>query len=340
MSNMHKCFASDSNVESSHLQSVESLQPVSRTSPQVPLKTTQEILPYIEDISVILAFNKTISELSVDIGRELANKLFSLCDANPEVWSSNLEEYIDGVLDNNGKKYEIAALEISDEPFQIYCKKVLLDFYYVFDRNPYTSLKIINKKFVICRISSIFKYYEATFPYLKFEWMEVYAHSANSDIVKLNSKATRYSDGLDLWHMDVARGSSNMTDVHTIEDKALRTDVLNLVRVLRDHTDCDITLATKIKVFRTQVIDDQMILYSLNMLPDGRYLLAELAKASIPFTFRDRHQYKAILRMMAIFHDEIEKQEELMEEINKSALRSEAGTVRHVLKKHENVGTS
>lgn len=78
-------------------------------------------------------------------------------------------------------------------------------------------------------------------------------------------------------------------------------------------------------------------LYSLNMLPDGRFLSVELATASIPFSFHGRHQYKAVLRMMAIFHNEITKQEELMGEINKSVIRSEKTTVRDVFKIPEGI---
>ena len=80
--------------------------------------------------------------------------------------------------------------------------------------------------------------------------------ATNSGIVKVDSKATRYSDGLDIWHMEVAGGPYNTTDIHTIGDtkKTLRMDVLNLIEVLRNHLDCDVKLATKIKVFCTQVI--------------------------------------------------------------------------------------
>ncbi|KAF0487837.1 hypothetical protein F8M41_022468 [Gigaspora margarita] len=73
------------------------------------------------------------------------------------------------------------------------------------------------------------------------------------------------------------------------------------------------------------------------MLPDGRFLSVELATASIPFSFHGRHQYKAVLRMMAIFHNEITKQEELMGEINKSVIRSEKTTVRDVFKIPEGI---
>ncbi|CAG8771743.1 13157_t:CDS:2, partial [Acaulospora morrowiae] len=58
------------------------------------------ILRYSEDISVICAFNTTSPELNVEV-----------------------EKYIDNVFNNDEKKYEIVALEIHDEPFQIYIVK-------------------------------------------------------------------------------------------------------------------------------------------------------------------------------------------------------------------------
>ena len=125
------------------------------------------------------------------------------------------------------------------------------------------SRKIGERKFIVNQISSIFKFYEATFLDIELDWIESHARSAklmksatNSGIVKVDSKATRYSDGLDIWHMEVAGGPYNTTDIHTIGDtkKTLRMDVLNLIEVLRNHLDCDVKLATKIKVFCTQVI--------------------------------------------------------------------------------------
>jgi hypothetical protein len=38
------------------------------------------------------------------------------------------------------------------------------------------------------------------------------------------------------------------------------------------------------------------------MLPDGRFISSELATALVPFSFHGRNQFKAIFRMMAIFH--------------------------------------
>ncbi|CAI2184252.1 12343_t:CDS:2 [Funneliformis geosporum] len=52
----------------------------------------------------------------------------------------------------------------------------------------------------------------------------------------------------------------------------------------------------------------------------------------MPFSFNGLSQYKAVIRMMAVFHDEITKQENLMKEINRFVLRPKETTVRHVLK--------
>ena len=83
---------------------------------------------YSEDISIICAFDKTTSELTLEIGLELTNKLSSIRDINPEAWTLNLENYVDTVIRKSGKDFKIAALvEIPDELFRSYCEKVLLD---------------------------------------------------------------------------------------------------------------------------------------------------------------------------------------------------------------------
>ncbi|CAG8626613.1 6912_t:CDS:10, partial [Ambispora gerdemannii] len=301
-----------------HSQSTESPQP--RTPPQAPrdltpLKTTpnkrswnkEEIRRNSNNISVICAFDKSVSELTLEIGEELAIELSSIRDINPAVWSHALEKYVDTSLKETGKKFKTAIqVEVPNEPFRLYCEKVL-DFYNLVDVNSTMDRNIGERKFITYQISSILKFYERTFLNLNFDWIESHASSAkitksatNSGIVKVDSKATRYSDGQEVWHMEVAGGPCKTTDLHTL-------------------------------VFCTQVIGTRMTLYALNMLPDGRFLSSELATALIPFSFHGRNQYKALLRMMAIFHDEITKQE-LMGEIERSVLRSKGTTVRHVLK--------
>ncbi|CAG8615146.1 10662_t:CDS:2, partial [Paraglomus brasilianum] len=318
------------------LESAES--PVPRTPPQAPRDLTTTPNKYSEDISIICAFDKSVAELTLEIGAELANKLYSVRNTNPQIWTPDLEKYIDNVLKKSGKQFKNAALvDVPDDLFRLYCEKVLLDFYNLVDINPNMDRKIGKHKYITYQISSIYKFYEKTFLNLDFDWIESHARSAriiNSEIVRIDSIATRHYDGLDVWHMEVAGGPCNATDTYTLGDtkKTLRMDVLKLIAILRNHLDCNVELATKIKVFCTQVIGTRMTLYALGMLPDGRFISSELATAVVPFSFHGRSQFKAVFRMMAIFHDELTKQEELMGEIDRIVLRSKGTTVRHVLK--------
>src|SRR5438128_8886202 len=118
--------------------------------------------------------------------------------------------------------------------------------------------RISERKYIIYHIASLFKFYETTFGTVNFEWVETHAHAAkmlksstNSGIVLVDAKATRVSDGLDVWHMEVAGPPWNATNVHTVGDtkKTFRTDVVNLIEVLKNHLDCEVKIATKIKVF-------------------------------------------------------------------------------------------
>ncbi|CAG8559156.1 9595_t:CDS:2 [Gigaspora rosea] len=120
-----------------------------------------------------------------------------------------------------------------------------------------------------------------TFLNLNFDWIEGHASSAkitksatNSGIVKVDSKATRYSDGQEVWHMEVAGGPCKTTDLYTLGTN--------------DSLCIEYAPGWKISFFGT-------------------------CTALIPFSSNGRNQYKALLRMMAIFH--ITKQEELMGEI-------------------------
>ncbi|RUS21800.1 hypothetical protein BC937DRAFT_91429 [Endogone sp. FLAS-F59071] len=137
----------------------------------------------------------------------------------------------------------------------------------------------------------------------------------------------------------ISTGLSHMHMPQRYTKKTLRTDALNLIEVLKNHLDCEVKIATKLKVFCTQAIGTRLTLYALNMLPNGRFLAMELASASIPFSFNGRNQMKAILRMMAIFHvrlldrlDEVMSQEKLLEEINRAIVRETGTMVREILK--------
>lgn len=279
-------------------------------------------------------------------------------DVNPKVWTTALESYIDTVIEGNGEtfknKAQVKILDVGEELFRLYCEKVFIDLqvdinilaykeiltitfpfsFYLVDVNPSMSRKISERKHIVYQISSIFKFYERTFPLIEFDWIESHARTAkimksptNSGIVQVDIKGTRISDGLDIFHMEVVGPPCNATDKHIMGDskKTMRTDILNLIAVLRNHLDCRISLATKIKVYSMQSISEQnnlcscvndcifhilflsfsdarLTLYALSMLPDGRFLLNELATAVIPFSFNGRSQCKGVLRMMAIFH--------------------------------------
>ncbi|CAG8641747.1 10104_t:CDS:10, partial [Ambispora leptoticha] len=260
----------------------------------------EELWDYTEKNSVICAFALTAKELETKIGIELTKELSSMRDRSPVVWNSALEEYINTTLKESDEKFKNAVRNKNykdmDEGFRLYCEKVLTDFYNLVDVGPTLDRKMGERKHIVYQ-------------------------------------ATRLSDGLDVWHLEVAGPPDNAPNKHVLGDskKTFRTDILNLIAILREHLDCDINLATRIKVFSTLSINSRLTLYSLNILPDGRFLSCELATAVIPFSFSGRHQYKSVLRMMSIFHDELIKQDELLEEINGSILRSE-NTVRQVLK--------
>ena len=73
----------------------------------------------------------------------------------------------------------------------------------------------------------------------------------DSGIVLADAKGTRMLDGLEVWHLEVAGPPKNWTTIHVIGDskKTLRTDTLNLIRILEDRLDCDVALGSRIKVF-------------------------------------------------------------------------------------------
>jgi hypothetical protein len=66
--------------------------------------------------------------LTLEIGGELAIELSSIRDINPAVWSHALEKYVDTSLKETGQKFKTAIqVEVPNEPFRLYCEKVLLD---------------------------------------------------------------------------------------------------------------------------------------------------------------------------------------------------------------------
>ncbi|RIB15545.1 hypothetical protein C2G38_2039297 [Gigaspora rosea] len=265
----------------------------------------KEFWDYTQNNSVICAFALIAKELETEIGTELTKELFSMRDRNPVVWNSDLEEYINATLKES-------------------------------DVDPNIDRKIGEQKHIIYQVLALFKFYERTFLILDVDWIESHSRPAklmksesNSGIVLVDTKATKLSDGLDVWHLEVAGPPYNAPYKHILGDskKTIRIDILNLITILWEHLDCDINLAMRIKVFSMLSINSRLTLYSLNILHDGRFLLCELASAVMPFSFKGRHQYKSVLRMMPIFHDELIKQDELLEEINESILHSKNVTI-------------
>jgi len=305
----------------------------------------EELWHYTQNHFVICAFALTTKELEAEIGIELTKELSSMRDRNPAIWNPVLEGYIDTVLKESGDKFKDVVrnkdIRDIDEPFRLYCEKILSDFYNLVDVSPTMNRKIGERKHIVYQVSALFKFYERTFLTLDIDWIESHSRSAkilksesNSGIVLVDAKATRISDGLDIWHLEVAGPPCNATDKHVLGDskKTFQTDLLNLISILREHLDCDMDLATKIKVFSIQSIHTRLTLYSLNLLPNGHFLSCELASAVLPFSLNGRGQYKSVLRMMSIFHDEITKQDVLFEEINKTVTRSKKLKVRQALK--------
>src|SRR4051794_33615400 len=98
---------------------------------------------------------------------------------------------------------------------------------------------ISERKYIANHLSSLFKYYEGTFETLSFDYIETHSRAAkitktstNLGIVLVDVKAIRNSDSHDVWHMEVAGPPSSGDSIKTI-----RTDVLNLVELLRNHLD-------------------------------------------------------------------------------------------------------
>ncbi|CAG8552474.1 22154_t:CDS:2 [Dentiscutata erythropus] len=100
---------------------------------------------------------------------------------------------------------------------------------------------------------------------------------------------------------------SNSMETHILRDlkKTLRTDVLNLVALLRNHLDFGIP----------PNLGEMEIIF--------QFLSSELFSATILFSFYGQSQYKDVFRMMARFHDEIMEQEELLGQINRTVFSSE-----------------
>ncbi|CAG8789003.1 12166_t:CDS:2, partial [Cetraspora pellucida] len=240
----------------------------------------------------------------------------------PSMWAK-VESYLENALKKSGNDFKKAImLEIEDNDassFRLYCEKILIDFYNLVDVFPTLSRKIGERKYIVQNLSSLFKFYETTFGNIIFDWIESHSLSAklaksptSSGIVKFDAKGIRLFDDKEIWHMEVAGSPSSPIIDHVIGDtkKSLHSDILNLVALLLEHLDVPVKVATNIKV----------------MMDDGSFLATELASAVIPFSFEGRSKYKAVLYLMAVFHDEFIKQLSIMQELDLNINHSEGVT--------------
>ncbi|KAF0519631.1 hypothetical protein F8M41_016555 [Gigaspora margarita] len=312
----------------------------------------EKVKQYVESIHIICAFGTNALELEMLIGKDLADEISSYRNRIPSVWTEGLEQYFDNALDKTGKKFKLAIQEEIEggeenvNKFRLYCEKVLMEFFNLVDVFPTLSRTIKERKFIIYHISPLFMFYESTFGTLEFDWIEAHERSAkiiktptDSGIVLVDVKGVRISDNKEIWHMEVLGPPSNPTTRHTVNDtkKTLHTDILNLVDILRNHLDLDVNIAKKIKVFSMQVIAYRLTLYALSMLEDGTFVAYELASAELPFDFDSRSKYMGVMRMMAIFHDEVVQQKAIMDKIDRILIPCKGKSVRNVLKIPENL---
>ncbi|KAG9296316.1 hypothetical protein G9A89_014908 [Geosiphon pyriformis] len=272
----------------------------------------------------------------------------------PPVWTKSVEIYLDNALmkSESDFKAEIMRKIEGDEEnrFRLYCEKVLMDFYNMVETFPNMPRKIGERRYIVHHISPLFKYYEATFGTISFDWIESHSPAAkltksstNSGIVLVDGRGVRWLDDKEIWHMEVAGSLSLSSIQHAVKDtkKSLHTDILNLVAILLDHLDISVEAAMEIRVFSLQVIvfshfvclplGYRMTLYSLNMLENGNFLASELASAIIPFSF-DARSNCSDANLLGISQNEIMKQISIMQKLDFIIANYQGTKVRDVLK--------
>ncbi|RUP41882.1 hypothetical protein BC936DRAFT_138290 [Jimgerdemannia flammicorona] len=186
----------------------------------------------------------------------------------------------------------------SENKFRTYCEKILMDFYNLVDIRPTLSKTIKERKYIVQNIAPLFRFYELTFDTMTFDWIESHTHRLRK------SRRIRTLDDKDFWQVEVAGPPSLPSPKYATDEtkKSLHTDLLNLVAILMEYLDYSVEVASQIKVLGSQIIGDRMTLYSLNMQMDGSFLASELYSAIFPFPFDARNRFKAVLRMMTVFH--------------------------------------
>lgn len=67
----------------------------------------------------------------MEISIKLAKELTSMRDRNPAIWNPTLEGYIDTILKESEDKFKDMVqnkdIRDIDEPFRLYCEKILSD---------------------------------------------------------------------------------------------------------------------------------------------------------------------------------------------------------------------
>ncbi|CAI2162742.1 16467_t:CDS:2 [Funneliformis geosporum] len=281
---------------------------------------------------VVCAFKNTMHYLPELLGKEIAADLISDIKRRalkpPSVWT-HIVKYLDAVLNAPKEGFEDALRQtVSDKPkFQLYCKKVLTDFYHLVDIFPTISMNIGERKYIVQNVSPLFKFYERTFDLMYFNWIEAHSYAAKlarlpseSGIVKVDANGIRIQDNQETWHLEVAGSPSIFSMKHANDNtrKSMNLELLTLIAVLREYLSAPIRLAKKLKVFSCQVIGDRITLYSLNLIEGGKFLAEELESAKIPFSFSSRMRYMGIFKMIARFHDELMEQEEIIGKLEAS----------------------
>uniref|UniRef100_U9UEL8 Uncharacterized protein n=1 Tax=Rhizophagus irregularis (strain DAOM 181602 / DAOM 197198 / MUCL 43194) TaxID=747089 RepID=U9UEL8_RHIID len=127
----------------------------------------EEFQHYSQEISIICAFGMTTEELMKEIGKELARELSTSRDNNPSKTGNNFRQ---AVLEH--------VSDIENVLFKSYCEKVLLNFSHIFDVHSTMPQDIGECKYIIYLVASLFKFYETTFDYLYFDWIESHACAA------------------------------------------------------------------------------------------------------------------------------------------------------------------
>ncbi|CAJ0927072.1 16512_t:CDS:2 [Entrophospora sp. SA101] len=127
------------------------------TTPNKKMLENEDVKLYVESIPIVCAFGVNIFKLKKLLGNDLANQISEYRDKTPSIWTKELENYLEYALDQTGKQFKMAIQnEIEGE----------------------SANKFRERKFIVCHISALFKFYESTFGTLTFDWIESHSQAA------------------------------------------------------------------------------------------------------------------------------------------------------------------